>query len=85
MWKKLKMFVTRIKKFRKNYNSNRNLLLIFVSIVMVWRWIGNLLDMYFFPNYPVVSNLICIILWTFILMLDDGKLWELEWDLPKKS
>ena len=73
----------KIKKFRKDRKSNRNAFLIFAAVVMIWSGIANLLDTYFFPNRPFVGNLICIALWVIILLLDDGKLWELEWELEK--
>lgn len=70
----------RVRKFRKDRKSNRNAFLIFAAVVMVWCGIANLLDEYFFPNKPFIGNLICIALWLIILLLDDGKLWELEWE-----
>lgn len=70
----------KIKKFRKNRKSNRNAFLIFVAIIMVWCGIANLIETYFFPNQPLIGNSICIAVWLVILLLDDGKLWELEWE-----
>jgi hypothetical protein len=52
----------------------------FAAIVMIWSGIANLLDLYFFPNKPFIGNLVCIALWVIILLLDDGKLEELEWE-----
>ena len=75
----------KVKKFRKDRKSNRNAFLIFAAIVMVWCWIANLLDEYFFPNKPFIGNMICIAVWLIILLLDDGKLWELEWESEIKE
>lgn len=77
--------VKKIKKFRKNRKSNRNAFLIFAAVVMIWSGISNLLDVYFFPNNPLVGNFICIALWLIILLLDDGKLWELDWEWEMKE
>lgn len=80
MQKFIHRVVKRIKRFRKDRKSNLNAFLIFVAIVMVWCGISNLIDTYFFPNQPLIGNLICIAVWLIILLLDDGKLWELEWE-----
>lgn len=85
MLKRIHKILKVIKKFRRNNKSNLNIFLIFAAIVMIWRGIANLLDLYFFPNNPLVGNLICIVLWLFILLLDDWKLRELEWELEKKE
>ena len=68
----------KVKKFRRSDDSNANIFLVCVCIVMVWRWVWNLLDMYIFPNNPLISNIICIFLWIAILLMDDWKLLELE-------
>ena len=75
----------KIRKFRRNYNSNRKIFLVCIAVVMIWRWIWDLLDMYIFPNYPLFSNLICIGIWIVILLMDDGKLWELQEEDPRKE
>ena len=85
MLKRIHKILKTIKKFRRNNKSNLNIFLIFAAIVMIWSGIANLLDLYFFPNNPLVGNLICIVLWLFILLLDDWKLRELEWELEKKE
>ena len=77
--------VKKIKKFRKNRKSNRNAFLIFAAIVMIRCGVANLIETYFFPNRPLVRCLICIVLWLIILLLDDGKLWELEWEGEMKE
>ena len=73
-----KKILKKIKKFRKDYKSNWNIFLIFLAIVMVWRWIQDLLTICLFPNHPIISCIICIAVWMGILLIDDGKLDELS-------
>ena len=75
LWKRA---FRRIKRFRKDNDSNLNTIVVCISFVMVWRWVWDLLDIYIFPNNPLISNLICIIVWLAILLIDDGKLEELQ-------
>ena len=75
LWKRA---FRRIKRFRKDNDSNLNTIVVCISVVMVWRWVWDLLDIYIFPNNPLISNLICIIVWLAILLIDDGKLEELQ-------
>ena len=80
-----KKLFKKFKKFRRNYNSNRNIFLVCIAIVMIWKWIWDLLDMYIFPNHPLLSNLICICIGVAVLLVDDGKLWELQEEDPHKE
>jgi len=73
-----KKILKKIKKFRKDYKSNWNIFLIFLAIVMVWRWIQDLLTLCLFPNHPIISCMICIAVWMSILLIDDWKLDELS-------
>ena len=73
-----KRILKKIKKFRNDYKSNRNIFLIFLAIVMVWRWIQDLLTLCLFPNNPIISCIICIVIGLLILLIDDGKLDELS-------
>jgi len=75
----------KFKKFRRDYDSNWNIFLVCIAIVMIWKWIRDLLDMYIFPNYPLLSNLICIGIGVAVLLVDDGKLWELQEEDPHKE
>ena len=75
LWKRA---FRKIKRFRKDNDSNLNTIIVCISVVMVWRWVWDLLDIYVFPNNPLISNLICIIVWLAILLIDDGKLEELQ-------
>lgn len=49
-----------------------------IAVVLLWRGVWSLLDMYFFPNNPVISNIIGIILGLALLLIDDFALKELE-------
>jgi len=85
MNKFVKKLLARIRKFRRNYDSNRNIFVVCVAIVMIWRWLWNILDMYIFPNHPFLSDLFCIVIGIAILLIDDGKLWELQEEDPHKE
>jgi ABC-type proline/glycine betaine transport system permease subunit len=73
-----KKILKKIRKFRKDHKSNRNIFLIFLAIVMVWRWIQDLLTILLFPNHPIISCIICIAVGMGILLIDDGKIDELS-------
>jgi len=73
-----KKILKKFKKFRKDHKSNRNIFLIFLAIVMVWRWIQDLLTICLFPNHPIISCIICIAIGISILLIDDWKLDELS-------
>ena len=75
----------RVRRFRRDYNSNRNIFVVCIAIVMIWKWIWELLDMYVFPNHPLISNLLCICIGILVLLIDDGKLWELQEEDPHKE
>lgn len=78
MLKTKKHLLKNLKNFRKNRDSNLNILIECIAIVMIWRGVWDFLDIYLFPDDPFMSNLISIALWIIILLVDDGKLWELE-------
>ena len=78
MLKKTKKILKKIKQFRKDHKSNRNIFLIFLAIVMIWRWIQDLLTLCLFPNHPIISCIICIAIGFIILLVDDGKIDELS-------
>ena len=73
-----KKILKKIRKFRKDYRSNRNIFLIFLAVVMLWKWVQDLLTIILFPNYPIISCIICIVVWLSILLIDDGKIDELS-------
>lgn len=73
-----RIFKRKFNKFRKNHDSNRNILIECIAIIMIWRGVWDLLEIYIFPDSPFISNTLCVILWIGILLLDDWKLWELK-------
>jgi len=66
-----------LKRFRNDDNSNLNMLISCACVIMVWRGIWDLCDTFIFPDHKVLSDLICLIIWVVVLLLDDGKLKEL--------
>lgn len=71
-------FHRKFKKLRKCKTSNLNIFLVCLAVIMIWRWIRNLLDLYIFPNCQRLSCIICLVLWILILIADDGKIDELN-------
>jgi len=78
MLKFAKRILKKVKKFRKDHKSNWNIFLIFFAIVMLWKGIQDLLTIVLFPNHPLISCIICIIIGALILLIDDGKFDELS-------
>jgi len=69
-----------LKKFRK-YLSKKNffsLLLEVVGVVLIWRGVWGILDIYLFPNCPIASYLSSILIGFLFVWIDDRKLDELE-------
>lgn len=48
-----------------------NAIIIILAIIMFWRGVWGLLDTYFFPGSPTLSNLVSAILGVVILYVDD--------------
>ncbi len=78
MNKFIKKLLRKFKKFKENHNSNVNILIECVAIIMIWRWVWDLLEMYILPENQLVSNITCIIVGIIVLLWDDWRLWELE-------
>ena len=76
--KKFKIPLKRLKAIMKNHNKNMYILFECIGIIMIWRGVWDLLEIYVFPDNPLASNLICVIIWIIILLIDDWRLWELE-------
>lgn len=53
-------------------------LIIVVGVVLVWRSIWQLADRLLFPDFPIVSEIIGIMLGLFLLYLPDGDLSHLS-------
>jgi ABC-type proline/glycine betaine transport system permease subunit len=78
MLKFSKRILKKIRRFRKDHKSNLNIFLIFLAVVMLWKWVQDLLTILLFPKYPIISSIICIVIWLGILLIDDGKIDELS-------
>ncbi|MDD4352160.1 MAG: hypothetical protein PHU71_04225 [Candidatus Gracilibacteria bacterium] len=68
------------KKFSFSLHPRKNFLgtlLVVIGIVLIWRGIWDLADIYFLPEHPVLSNVIGIALGTLILYLPDNDVGEL--------
>ena len=78
MLKFSKRILKKIKKFRKDHKSNLNIFMIFLAIVMLRKWVQDLLTIILFPNHPIISCIICIAIWMIILLIDDGNIDELS-------
>jgi len=52
-------------------------LLVVVGVVLVWRGLWNLMDIYFFPGKPVLSNILSVLIGVLIFYLPDRDLSEL--------
>jgi hypothetical protein len=81
--KNAKIAYKKIKRLRKK-RSNLNIFLTTVSVVMIWRGVWWLLDLYLFPNKHVLSLVIWMIIWIFLLFVDDERLDEL-WEKTKSE
>lgn len=52
-------------------------LMVVFAVVLVWRGIWNLADMYFFPGDPLFSNIASILVGALIIYLPDRSLKDL--------
>ena len=64
-------------------------LVIAIGVVLVWRWVWHLADVYLLPQHPVWSSIVSLIVGILILYLPDGTLEHLggykkEDDLKEK-
>lgn len=71
----------KIKRLRTK-RSNLNIFLTTAAVVMIWRGVWELLDIYLLPNNHVLSLVIWMILWVFLLFVDDERIDEL-WEKTK--
>lgn len=65
---------------RKYLNRQKNLRIIieFLGIIIVWRGIWGLLDLFIFPENPLLSYLTSIVLGFILLLIDDNNLDDLK-------
>jgi hypothetical protein len=71
MNKFVKKLLRKFKNFKKNHRSNVNILIECVAIIMIWRGVWDLLEMYVLPENQLVSNITCIIIGIIVLLWDD--------------
>jgi hypothetical protein len=62
----------------KNEYPTANAIVVIFAIIMLWRGIWELLNLYLFPGSPTFSNLLCIGLGALILRLDNFSLKDLK-------
>jgi hypothetical protein len=84
MGKRIRRFCRKIRRGMRDRNSNVSILIECIAIIMIWRWVWDLLEIYVLPNSPLASNLTCVIVWILVLLLDDWKLFELQEDDPHR-
>ena len=68
-----------MKKFGRKFGFSFNprffpVLVTVIGIVMVWRGVWFLLDLYLFPNHPELSGLTSLLIGLTILYLPNGKI-----------
>lgn len=62
----------------KNKRTTLNSIVIVVAIIMLWRGVWGLLDVYLFPGIPTLSYLVSITLGILVLYLNDFHLDNLK-------
>ena len=67
----------KIKSLRKR-RTNINILITTMAVVMIWRGVWGIMDIYLFPDQPFLSYLFSLLLGTFLLFVDNEELDELE-------
>ncbi|MDH5481059.1 MAG: hypothetical protein OEX11_09905 [Nitrosomonas sp.] len=69
-----KPLFTNLKKTRSTFNS----IIIVVAIIMLWRGVWGLLDIYLFPEMPTLSFVVSISIGLVVLYLNDFQLDNLK-------
>lgn len=62
----------------KTQHPTANVIVIIFAIIMLWRGIWGLLDLYLFPGSPVFSHMLTVIIGVIILYLDDFSIHNLK-------
>lgn len=65
------------RKFKKRHRV-LHILIVAIAVVMFWRGIWQILDIYLFPGNQFISSAACILIAFLVLYLDDFHLKELE-------
>lgn len=66
-----------MKKTKVKEISNIRILIVCICVIMIWKAVWDLCDMFIFPNNIILSDIVCLVVWIVVLLLDDGKLCEL--------
>lgn len=61
----------------KHLKKNIRILFAVTGVVMIWRGMWQLMDMYLFPGQPLLSSITSVVIGITILLLDDFLLNEL--------
>lgn len=67
-------YFAKIKKTHPNYYS----LIIGASLIMFWRGLWGLMDLYLFPSNFFLSHFTAVVLGLFLLWINDFRLKEIE-------
>ncbi len=62
----------------KQLHPTLNAVIIVIGIIMFWRGVWGLIDLYLFPDSPFFSHLLSILLGIFILYLDGFSIKDLK-------
>ncbi len=62
----------------KTLHPTANVIVIIFAIIMLWRGIWGLLDLYLFPGSPAFSHILTVIIGATILYLDDFSIHNLK-------
>lgn len=68
---------TTMKKAKVKEISNIRILIVCICVIMIWKAVWDFCDMFIFPNNIILSDIVCLVVWIVVLLLDDGKLYEL--------
>lgn len=66
-----------MKDVKRKVKRNLSIIVVCACVIMIWRAVRDLCDLFIFPDNKVLSDLVCLIIWIIILLLDDGELKEL--------
>jgi len=70
----LKSLLVKLQNQRTTFNS----IIIVIAIIMLWRGVWGLLDLYLFPGIPALSYLVSIAVSLLVLYLNDFHLDNLK-------
>lgn len=65
--------LARIIKQIFNRHNNLSIIIEVFGVVAIWRGVWGILDYYLFPNNPIMSYLVSIVLGLILILIDEGK------------